>query len=158
VQTTVKTGFWHGRIGRYVPLILCIAVIAFMSSGQASMSNTSRFIRPLLEFLFPNSPEEILQMYHGYIRKLAHVTEYAILALMASRAFVGSARVLLSKFWFLWSLGIVIIVASSDEFNQSFNSNRTGSVWDVLLDCIGGFAAICFVSLYLKFVSKYRES
>jgi VanZ family protein len=146
---------WHERFWRYVPLILWIAVIAFLSSEQASMPNTSRFIRPLLEFIFPNSPEEILQMYHGYIRKFAHFTEYAILGLFASRAFFGSTNALISSRWFIWSLGIVVFVAVSDEFNQSFDSNRTGSIFDVLLDCFGGLMAICTLFLFLRF-SKAR--
>jgi hypothetical protein len=45
---------WRGRFFRYAPLVLWIGLILFLSSGQASMSNTSRFIRPLLVFLFPN--------------------------------------------------------------------------------------------------------
>jgi VanZ family protein len=142
---------WHERIWRYVPLILWIVVIAFMSGGQASMSNTSRFIRPLLEFLFPNSPEETLQIYHGYIRKLAHFTEYAILGFFAWRTFKYSFKSQVSKGWILWSIAIVILVAACDEFNQSFNASRTGSIWDVLLDCFGGFTAIFTIFLFRKF-------
>ncbi len=123
---------------RFVPLILWIAIIGFMSSGQASMSETSRFIRPLLEFLFPTTPEEILQIYHGYIRKLAHLTEYAILAFFAARAFFYSKKVFAQKNWFPLSLGLVALVATIDETNQSFNSARTGSPYDVLIDCFGG--------------------
>jgi VanZ family protein len=151
VKIRKRSNIWYERIWRYVPLILWIALIAFMSGGQASMSNTSRFIRPLLEFLFPNSPEEILQMYHGYIRKLAHFTEYAILGLFASRAFCGSKNALISSRWFIWSLGIVVLIAMSDEFNQSLESNRTGSVFDVLLDCFGGLSAIITMFLYQRY-------
>src|SRR5687767_8128567 len=71
----------------YAPLLIWIAVIFFFSSSQGSMSHTSRIIRPLLEFLLPGAPEETLQFYHGIIRKLAHFSEYAILALLACRAF-----------------------------------------------------------------------
>jgi VanZ family protein len=151
VANTESRKIWHERIWRYVPLILWIAVIAVMSSGQASMSNTSRFIRPLLEFLFPNSPEEVLQIYHGYVRKLAHFTEYAILGSFAWRTFKSSFKSEVSKGWILWSIAIVILVAACDEFNQSFNINRTGSIWDVLLDCFGGFTAILVIFLFCKF-------
>jgi VanZ family protein len=139
---------WRGLIIPYAPLILWIGVIAFMSSGQASMSQTSRFIRPLLEFLFPTTPEETLQIYHGYIRKLAHLTEYAILAYWASRAFRNSAKSVLKNNWFGLSFAVVAIVASCDEFNQSFNSARTGSPYDVLIDCFGGFVMLMAVCLY----------
>ncbi len=117
------------------------------------MSNTSRFIRPLLEFLFPNSPEELLIVYHGYIRKLAHVTVYAILAFWAARAFVGSSRNFLRRFWFVCAFVSVVAVASIDETNQSFVNSRTGSIYDVLLDVAGGTAMIAI----FYWLSKSRK-
>jgi VanZ family protein len=138
----------HKRFFRYVPFILWIGFIFFMSSNSGSMSNTSRFIRPLLEFLFPNSSTETLDIYHGYIRKLAHVTEYALLAFFASRTFWSSSKIYLRRFWYLLAMSVVFVIASTDEYNQSFNQNRTGSPYDVLLDCFGGFLMICAVSLW----------
>ena len=112
------------------------------------MSRTSYFVRPLLEFLFPNAPEETLIVYHGYIRKLAHLVEYAILAFWSSRTFWGSSVKLLQNFWFLVSLFLVFLVASIDEFNQSFNTLRTGSVYDILIDVLGGTFMIVFLTFY----------
>jgi VanZ family protein len=146
-KAKLETVFWHGRIIRYVPLILCIGLILFASTTQASMSNTSRFIRPLLEFLFPNSPESTLIIYHGYIRKLAHFTEYAVLAFLASRAFCYSGKKFLQKYWYASAFALVLFIASVDELNQSFNPTRTGSVYDVLLDCFGGLMMILSLSL-----------
>jgi VanZ family protein len=128
----------RNRFFRYAPLILWIGLIMFLSSGQASMSNTSIFVRPILKFLFPDAPEEILKIYHGYVRKLAHVTVYAILAFWASRAFIGSAQNFLRRFWFIAAFIVVSLVASVDETNQSFIDSRTGSIYDVLLDMAGG--------------------
>lgn len=145
---------WRGRILRYAPLILWIGVIAFMSSGQASMSETSRFIRPLLQFLFPNYPEETLQIYHGYIRKMAHLTEYAILAFWAARVFWHSSRPLLQQNWFIFSIGLVALVATVDETNQSFNSARTGSLYDVLIDCCGGLIMLIFLVAFRYLIKK----
>ncbi len=136
---------WRERIIRYAPLFLWAGLILFLSTGQGAISNTSRFIRPLLEFLFPNSPEEILLTYHNYIRKLAHATEYAGLAFFAARAFSSSSVSVLRKFWFIFSLLVVILTALTDEYNQSFNSARTGSIYDVWLDVAGGsFMLIVF--------------
>ncbi|MCY7375437.1 MAG: VanZ family protein [Pyrinomonadaceae bacterium] len=143
---------WRGQFFRYVPLFLWIGLVLFLSTGQASMSNTSRFVRPLLEFLFPNSPEEILIVYHGYIRKLAHVTEYAILAFWASRAFSSSNLIFLRRFWFLFAFVLVSLVASIDETNQSYIASRTGSLDDVLLDIAGGTAML----LVFYSITKYR--
>lgn len=106
------------------------------------MSNTSRFIRPLLVFLFPNAPEGTLIVYHNYIRKFAHFAEYAGLAFFAARAFFNSNKKILRKFWYLFALLSVLFVAVIDETNQSFNAARTGSPTDVLIDVSGGFAMI----------------
>lgn len=141
-ELILQKNVWRGRIYRYAPLVLWAGLVLFLSTGQASMSNTSRFIRPFLEFLFPNAPIELIDVYHGYIRKLAHITEYAILAFWAARAFSSSSQKILQKFWFVVSFALVLLVASIDETNQSYIASRTGSIYDVLLDASGGLAMI----------------
>lgn len=122
------------------------------------MAQTSRFIRPLLKFLFPHTPDEILQIYHGYIRKSAHFIEYAILAFWATRTFSTSAKMLLQKYWFVLAFLTVFIVAAIDETNQSFNPARTGSARDVLLDCAGGAFMILIFALYFRFRQTDRSA
>ena len=138
----------RGRIIRYAPLVLWIGVILFLSTSQASMSNTSRFIRPLLEFLFPSASEEALILYHGYIRKLAHLTEYAGLGFWAFWAFSNSNLKNLRRFWFVFAFLLVILIASIDETNQGYLTSRTGSIYDVLLDTAGGLIMLIFLILY----------
>jgi VanZ family protein len=145
---------WRRRAFRYVPLFLWIAVIFLASTTQGSMSKTSYFVRPLLEFIFPDAPEETLIVYHGYIRKLAHLVEYAILAFWASRAFWSSSAKLLHKFWFIVSLFLVFLVASIDEYNQSFNALRTSSIYDILIDVLGGILMIVFLAFYKNIHKK----
>src|SRR5215813_8703095 len=77
---------WPNRIKRYGPLIFWIGLIFFFSSGAASATETSRIIRPILVFLFPSASEETLRQYHFFIRKCAHLTEYALLAFWTIRA------------------------------------------------------------------------
>ncbi len=105
-------------------------------------ANTSRFIRPFLIWLFSEASPETISIYHGYIRKLAHPGIYAILAFWSWRAFRGSALEFLRKNWQISVFLIVVLVASIDEVNQSFNVMRTSSAYDVLLDIFGGSAMI----------------
>lgn len=150
---------WRGRFFRYAPLFLWIGVIFFASTTQGAMQKTSYFIRPILEFLFPDATEETLIVYHGYIRKFAHFTEYAILAFWAFRAFRSSSVKFLQKYWFLFAFVLVFFVASIDEYNQSFNSLRTGSVYDVLLDVSGGTLMIIFLAFYRRnYKKKFSDS
>jgi len=131
---------------RFAPLVLWVGVIFFLSSDQGSMAHTSRFIGPLLHFLFPTAPEETIELYHFYIRKAAHVTEYAILALLAWRALSRSIRFCR---WLL-PMGLVVLIASIDEFNQSFEPSRGSSPYDVLLDISGALAALIVLSIIIR--------
>ncbi len=141
-EKKINKSDWRGRILRYAPLILWLGVIFWTSTGLASMSNTSRVIRPLLDFLFPDATDATLLIYHGYIRKFAHFAEYAALAFWASLAFSTSSVRFLQKFWYLAAFVLVALIASLDEFNQSFNATRTGSIYDVLIDISGGLFMI----------------
>ena len=140
----------RGRIMRYAPLVIWIAVILGLGFGEASMSETSRFIRPLLKFLFPDAPESTLAFYHGLIRKAAHVTEYAVLAFLAVRAFTASSVPILRRRPFLLAIALVALVAASDEFHQSFELSRTGSPADVLFDVSGGLAVLVGYGLLMR--------
>ncbi len=149
-----NSNFRRGRISRYAPLLLWMGVVLFASTGSASMSETSRFIRPLLHFLFPDAPEQTLIIYHAYIRKCAHFVEYAVLAFFASRAFLSSSIRVLQKFWFIFAFLIVFLVALIDEYNQSFNPQRSGSIYDFLLDCSGGLTMVLLFASYKYFARK----
>lgn len=133
-STTSKRRIW---LTAYAPLLIWTVFVFGLGSGIGAMNETSRIIRPLLEWLFPNSPAETLTFYHGIIRKFAHFFEYAVLAFLACRALVGV------KFRFAIALIFVAMVASVDEMKQSLDASRTGSPWDVALDIFGGAAAIC---------------
>ena len=148
---------WRRRIFRYAPLILWIILILSASSNQASMSQTSKFIGPFLQFLFPTASADTIYLYHHYIRKLGHFTAYFILAFWAFRVFSGSSIIILKKYWFGFSLGLVALVASTDEFRQSFFALREGSIYDVLLDISGGLTFLLIIVVYQKFRNRNNE-
>jgi VanZ family protein len=131
-----------GTISRYLPLILWMAFISFASTGNLSAGNTSRIIGPLVLWLFPNTTPETMLAIHGVTRKIAHLAEYALLGLLAARAFRGSPREGLRERWFLVSLVLIVVYALVDEYHQSFVPSRTGSIYDSLIDMTGGLAAL----------------
>ena len=98
----------------------------------------------------PNADPAFVQTVHAFVRKSAHVTEYGILAALASRAVLSLSTGLLSRYWWLVAILLVAAVASLDEFNQSFNAARTSSPWDVLLDISGGTLAVFIISLFQR--------
>lgn len=127
---------WLGRFSVYAPLVFWIILILGLGSSFGAASETSRIIRPVLEFLFPTASHETLAFLHGFIRKLAHFVEYAVLGFLACRAFAPG------KNWRFAAAALVVAVAASDELFQSVNPSRTGSRWDVALDVFGGVTAI----------------
>ncbi len=112
-------------------------MIFYLSSDSGAMSETSRFIRPLLQFIFPSASFETIEIYHGYIRKAAHLVEYAILTLFTIRALAASSNVKLRDLRYVLPVALAATVATIDEVNQSFSLSRTGSGWDVVLDVTG---------------------
>jgi VanZ family protein len=136
-----------GTISRYLPLIAWMAFISFASTDNFSAGNTSRIIGPLVLWLFPDTSPETMVAIHGVTRKIAHLAEYALLGILAARAFRGSPREALRERWFLVSLALVVVYALADEYHQSFVPSRTGTIYDSLIDMVGGFAALIAVRL-----------
>jgi VanZ family protein len=138
---------------RYAPLVIWIVVILDLGGPIGSMNETSRFVRPLLEFLFPAAAPETLTYVHGMIRKSAHFVEYGILGIFAARAF---GTIFSRPFpQFAFALILAAVVASVDEYQQSFNPERTSSPFDVLLDISG---AIFALSIYAAITARWQRS
>ena len=132
-------------LSRYLPLIAWLGFISFASSDSFSHGNTSRIIGPLILWLFPNTSQESLAVVHVVTRKAAHFTEYAILGFLAARAFRTSPRPAIRDRWFLISATIVVVYALMDEYHQSFVPTRTASIFDSLIDMVGGLTALIFI-------------
>jgi VanZ family protein len=130
------------RISRYLPLVLWLGFIWFASTSTFSGANTSRIIRPLVLWLFPDTSEETLAMIHFIVRKLAHFIEYAVLGLLAARAFTTSSQDIIRRRWFPMALTLVALYALFDEFHQSYVPSRGASLYDSLIDTAGGLFAL----------------
>ncbi len=141
---------WRARLWRYGPLVLWIGFIFFASTGNFSASNTSRIIRPLLIWLVPDITEAALLQAHLLVRKTAHFAEYAVLALLAARAFLTSSNVGLKNLWHVAALAIVAACALLDEYHQSFEPTRTGTIYDSFIDISGGACAVAVVALWRR--------
>jgi hypothetical protein len=133
---------WANRLWRYGPVLAWIALVSWASTDVFGSDRTFRIIGPWLHRLFPEMSLETVLWLHVLIRKSAHVTEYAIFAWLVSRALVGSSRGYLRRAWFAWSCALLVLMASTDEYHQSFVPGRTASASDVILDITGGLAML----------------
>src|SRR5881409_3582598 len=122
----------------WLPLLVWLGVIFLGSTNLMSAEHTSRLIVPFLLWLKPGMAPDRILFILIVMRKCAHVTEYAVLALLLWRA-LRSIPVLRAKTLMVFGAVLVgcALFAASDEFHQTFVKSRTPSVRDVLLD-IGG--------------------
>lgn len=144
-----KPSVRRGRLWRYAPVAAWACFVLFASSSSFSASNTSRIIRPFLLWLLPEISEASLTRIHFLVRKAAHFAEYALLALLAARAFRTSSRTPLRRLWWLAAFTLVACVSLADEYHQSLQPSRTGTIYDSLLDMAGGAAALACAALWL---------
>jgi VanZ family protein len=131
-------------------VVAWIAVIQIFASGSFSANETSRFIGPLLRWLFPDADAESVAAAHFAIRKASHLVEYALLALLALRAFQLSLDRPLA--WLgAASLALALAVAVVDESRQAAAANRTGALSDVALDMTGAASALALAGVARRF-------
>ncbi len=133
------------RFWRYGPLLLWMLVISFASTNEFSALNTSQIFRPLIRWIFPNLSEERVAAIHFLTRKVAHFSEYAVLGILAARAFATSAHDVLRRHWFQVALLLITCFALLDEFHQSFVPGRTASIYDSAIDVVGGLTALLLI-------------
>jgi len=127
----------------------------FGSTDLMSAEHTSRILTPLLRWWNPDiSPAAIAQV-HFFIRKAAHLTEYAILAVLLWRALRGWV----DDFWrrIALILAPAIIFAAADEFHQWFVPGRTADVHDVMADAIGATLAAVGAWAILKAIGPQER-
>jgi len=137
----------------WIAAILWLIVIAIESSALLSASNTSRILYPLLHFLFGLDWEHFHQ-WHFYIRKSGHVVGYAILSILLFRAWRATLPAMSDVKWTSrWATIAILgtaLVASLDEWHQSFIPSRTGRWQDVVLDTSAGIAAQLLILFWYK--------
>src|SRR5437773_10087063 len=71
----------------WLPVLLWGAMIFCASGDAGSFQHSSRIIAPLLRWLFPRLAQSSVNEIVFLIRKCAHLTEYAIMAMLIWRAF-----------------------------------------------------------------------
>ena len=118
------------------------------------MVKTSGILRPFLELFF--SSEENIYWANVLIRKLAHLSYYALLAFLVFFSLSGISVEKIRRNWFWLSFAAVFIIASLDEIHQAFEPSRVGSLSDVLLDCAGGFIMLVVIKVFTSFIKNNR--
>jgi len=138
------------QVSRWLPLIVGMALISIFSTDNFSSENTGSVIEPILKFIMGKRfTVEAFDLVHYFIRKAAHLTEYAILGTFFFRAInpgLSGWRGKVALMTFLLSA----VYAAFDEFHQSFTVSRGASPVDVMIDSTGALMALIVIWLYNK--------
>ncbi len=143
----------------WIAAALWMGLIALESTKYFGASETSRILYPIFHFLFGLTWEQF-RPWHHIIRKTGHFVGFFTLSLLQFRAWKATLRQHREAEWMaLWAalaLLVSVVVASLDEWHQTYLPNRTGTVSDVILDSTAAIVAQIVVFLYIR--NKFRES
>jgi VanZ family protein len=141
---------WQFWVSAWLPVLLGMAMIFVESTEVMGADHTSGPLRALYQAIFGHISNAHWDNIHHYIRKSGHFIGYGLIGLAWLRAWWMSlphSRFLPDAFLAL--LGTALI-ASADEYHQSFLPNRTSSPWDVLLDCCGAITLQLLVYIFMR--------
>ncbi len=130
------------------------------------MRNTCKLIKNWLPvfvwagliFFLSAQPDLKLEAAGGFdffLRKIAHMTEFAVLFLLLARAFLKCN--LSIKKALIFAFAISVLYAFFDEYHQSFVLGRVASLIDIGIDNLGILIAIVLTFLHKRNKLHWRK-
>ena len=154
VKQSKRVLSWGAVAGR-------MAVIFWMSAqtGNQSGGTSEAIVRWLVGFFCPGFQQlsqvrqtAILEVCHTIVRKGAHFTEYAVLAILVANALRQYA--LPQRLSWLLPVVISVVYALTDEVHQHFVPGRACRLLDVGIDTCGAIFGMCLFATILALLRK----
>lgn len=101
---------------------------------------------------FPTATTSEIYWQDFIVKKMAHMVEYGVFAVLLYRAFKESG--VEKKNAGIVAISMAILYGISDEFHQSFTPGRDPRARDVIFDTIGASLAIYLIWNYLPKAPK----
>lgn len=136
----------------WLPSAIWLAVIAIESTNLGSAEHTGRILYPILHALFGLTPQKF-ELVHMLFRKTGHFVGYATLSILLFRSWRGTFPRLSTRWCLQWAtlaFACTALVASLDEFHQTFLPSRTGTFRDVVLDSTAALVAQIVIFVILR--------
>jgi len=145
VSTSINVWDRRARIAWAIAAAWAVVIWILGSDLFSAQEPGGRLLR-LLTWLFGELPQSVVDLYHLAVRKGAHLFEYGLLAVLVLRAGRLAPALPLRSASGL-AIAVVFALASSDELRQAGIASRTGSAWDVAIDCTGAVAALTTLAI-----------
>lgn len=132
-------------------------MIALESTNLGSSENTARILYPIFRGLFHLDPLEF-SVWHHVLRKIGHFLGYFTLSVLLFRSWSRTFPRLSTRWCIQWAtlaFFACALVASLDEWHQSFLPSRTGVFSDVVLDSSAGLVAQIVIFL-IRYSQTFR--
>jgi len=140
----------------WLPSVIWLAIITLESTNIGSSEHTARFLYPIFAFLFGLDPARFA-IWHALMRKAGHFVGYFILSVLLFRSWRATFPRLSTRWCLQWAAVAFLstaLVASFDEWHQSFLPSRTGTFRDVVLDSSAAVVAQIVLFITLKVRSR----
>jgi VanZ family protein len=140
----------------WLPSVIWLAIITLESTNIGSSEHTARFLYPIFAFLFGLDPARFA-IWHAMMRKAGHFVGYFILSVLLFRSWRATFPRLSTRWCLQWAAVAFLstaLVASFDEWHQSFLPSRTGTFRDVVLDSSAAVVAQIVLFITLKARSR----
>lgn len=155
--------FWRYSAGILALVWMCV-IFSFSAqtkeeSSAVSESLSYRMVSSTGHFFHWNLDEEqlkeIADTIEYFVRKGAHMTEYAVLSVLIF-IWLGLWEMILFRKCTIAFLASAVY-AASDEFHQLFVAGRSGRVSDVLIDSSGALLGVLLFVLFSKLVQMLKR-
>ena len=141
-------------------ILWMVVIFCFSAADGNESSKTSGWVGRMIGHIFVSGfddmseteQEEWASKIEYPIRKAAHATEYAVLALLVFGAlpFTGFKR-----YGIAWIFAV--FYAGTDEFHQLYVPGRAGTLFDVGVDSLGALAGLLILAGILALV-RHRKA
>ena len=153
------------RLGCFLVLSLAWMIVIFCFSAQPDTQSSLlsgrfsyRIVRIFASLFGMEMTESALvqaaAMIDFPIRKCAHMSEYALLAMLY---FGITGNLLEEKRGYQAAFLGAVFYACTDEFHQLFVPGRAGRLLDVCIDAIGAVCGLGFLFMIQWFIKKIRK-
>ena len=139
----------RNKIFGILAIIWMVVIFCFSAADGNESSKTSGWVGKMIGHIFVSGFDEMSESEQAAwaekieypIRKAAHATEYALLALLVFGALPLSGFQRYAAAWLF-----AVFYAGTDEFHQLFVPGRAGKLFDVGVDSLGALTGLLILA------------